>query len=106
MQLKWHRSNSTKVRNDVPLGFVLVPLLFVIFIDNIDEEVLREISKFSDNTKKASRVNTLNNIRLSMQRTLEKFGAWANRWEMDFNVNKCGAMHIEKRNLKVSVPDE
>ena len=36
---------------------------------DINEEVLCEISKFADDTKIASRVNTLNDIR-SMQRTL------------------------------------
>ena len=25
---------------------------------------------------------------------------WANRWDMDFKVNKCGVMHIGKRNLE------
>ena len=46
-------------------------LSWAIFIDDIDEEVLREISKFADNTKIASSVNTLDDIR-SMQRTLDK----------------------------------
>ena len=32
--------------------------------------------------------------------TLNKLVAWANRWEMKFNVNKCGVMHIGKRNLE------
>ena len=50
-------------------------------------------------TKIASRVSTLNDIR-SMQRTLDKIFAWANRWEMDFDVNKRGLMHIGKRNLE------
>ena len=27
-----------------------------------------------------------------MQRTLDKLVVWANRWEMEFNVNKCGIM--------------
>ena len=83
---------------------VLGPLLFTIFIYDIDEEILYENSKFADDTKIASYVNTLNDIRW-MQRTLNKLVAWANRWDMDFNVNKCGVMQIEKINL-VSVPDE
>ena len=37
----------------------------------------------------------------SMQRTLDKLVAWANTWEMDFNVNKRGVMHILKRNLEL-----
>ena len=40
-----------------------------------------------------------------MQSSLDKLIDLANRWELDFNVNKCGVMHIGKRNL-VSVPDE
>ena len=99
MQLNGHGSGWTKVKSGVPKGSVLGPLLFTIFIGNIDEEVLFEISKFADDTKIASRVNTLNDIR-SMQRTLDKLVPWANRWDMDFSVNKCGVMHIGKSNLE------
>ena len=70
----------------------------IIFIDDIDEEVLCEVSKFADDTKIDGPVNNLNDIR-SMQRTLYKLVAWANRWEMDFTVKKCGVMYIGKRNL-------
>ena len=62
----------------------------------MDEEVLREISKFAGDTKITSRVNTLNDIR-SMQRTLEKLVTSSNNWEMEFSINKCGIMHIGKR---------
>ena len=57
-----------------------------------------ESSKFADDTKIPNRVITLNNIR-SMQRTLDKLVAWANRWDTDFNTNKCGVVHIGKINL-------
>ena len=97
-QLNGHRSGWTEVRSDVPQGSLLGPLLFTIFIDDIDDELFCEISKFADDTKIASRVNTLKDIR-SMQRILDKLVAWPNRWEMDFNVNKCGVMHIGKINL-------
>ena len=53
-------------------------ILFIIIIDDIDEEVLWEISKFVDDRKLASRVNTLNDIR-SMKMNLGKLVAWANR---------------------------
>ena len=92
--VKW-----TEVRSGVPQGSVLGPLLFTIFIDDIDEGVLFKISKFADDTKIASHVNTLNDIR-SVQRTFDKLIAWVNIWDMDFNVNKCGAIHIEKINLE------
>ena len=93
MQLNGYRSGWAEVRSGVQQGPVLGPLLFKIFIDDIDE-----ISKFADDTKIASRVNTVNDIR-SMQRTLDKLVAWSNRREMNFNVNKCGVMDIGKRSL-------
>ena len=74
------------------------------WVKPMDEEVTCEISKFAGDTKIASWVNTLNDVR-SLQRTLDKLNVWANRWEMDFNVKKCGVTQIGKRNL-VSVPDE
>ena len=54
MLLNGHRSGSTEVRSGVPQASVLGPLLFTIFIDDIDEEVFCEISKFADDTKIAS----------------------------------------------------
>ena len=36
-----------------------------------------------------------------MLRILGKLVAWANRWDIDFNVNKCGVMYTWKRNLEL-----
>ena len=99
MQLNGHRSCWSEERSGVPQGSVLGSLIFTIFIDDINEEVLCEISKFTDDIKIANRVNTLNEIR-SIQMTLDKLVAWANRWEMDFNMKKCGVLHIGKINLE------
>ena len=97
MQLNGQISGWTKVRSGVSQGSVLGQLLFKIFIDDIVEEVLCGVSKFADDTKIPSRVNTLYDIR-SMQKTLDKLIAWVNRWDMDFNVKKCRVMHIGRRN--------
>ena len=69
VQLNGDRSGWMEVRSGVAQGSVLGSLLFTIFIDDINEEVLCEISKFADDTKIASQVNILNNIK-SVQRTL------------------------------------
>ena len=58
----------------VPQGSFLGPLLFKIFIDDIYEEVLCEISKFADDTKIASRENTLNDIKAMHIKAISSLG--------------------------------
>ena len=69
------------------------------FIDDIDKEVLCGISKFANDTKIASLLNTPNDIR-SIQKTLDKVVAQVNRCDMEFNVNEYGVMNIGKINLE------
>ena len=69
--------------------------VLTIFIDDIDEDVLCEISKFTGDTNIANQVNILNDIR-SMQSTFSKLVAWANRWDS----KECGVIHIMKINLE------
>ena len=99
VQINGERSDWADVVSGVPQGSVLGPLLFIIFINDIDKGLSCEIAKFADDTKIASRVNTVDNIR-SLQKSLDRLGGWADKWGMEFNLDKCKVMHIGRNNLQ------
>ncbi len=82
------------VKSGVPQGSVLVPVLFLIYVSDIDDgQITCRISKFADDTKIASKVITTLDKEL-LQRDIDKLSKCARDWQMKFNVEKCKVMHI------------
>ena len=92
-------STWRKVLSGVPQGSVLGPLLFVLFINDLEENVADSIiiRKFADDTK-AARTVTNQAEQAELQLALDKLVDWSTRWGMAFNVAKCKVMHIGHTN--------
>lgn len=93
-------SSWREVTSGVPQGSVLGPLLFIIYINDLDEGLLSLISKFADDTKLGIDASDEAAIKQA-QEALRKIGQWSEDWQMPFNVDKCKVMHIGSRNNKV-----
>ena len=81
-------------------GSVLGPLLFIIFIDDIDlciHEIYMLLLKFADDTKVIKRIASLADSH-ALQETITKLQEWANKWQMTFNVGKCKILHLGNKN--------
>jgi ribonuclease P/MRP protein subunit RPP40 len=94
-------SNWEKVTSGVPQGSVLGPLLFTVYINDLDEDLINKVSKFADDTKILGEVNNIAQIQ-DLRMDLDKLFSWANTWQMQFNVTKCKIIHLGAKNKKES----
>ena len=87
------------VLSGVPHGSVLGPVLFIIYIDDIDNEISSMLLKFADDTKLIKEVGSDASFR-RMQTDLDNLFEWVNKGSMAFNIEKCGVMHFGPKNVK------
>ena len=86
-------SNWRPVTSGVPQGLALGSLLFVIYINDLDENLVGMVSKFADDTKIGGIVDSEEGY-LGLQWDLDQLGQWADEWQMEFNLDKCEVMHF------------
>ena len=124
MSLGCHIHNGTYCSSGVLQGSVLGPVLFLIFIDNLEDGIKNMVYKFADDTKVSAQVHsdaerkqlqeacskaskmlgmikrTISYKKPEIMVRLYKLTEWANKWQMFFNTNKCKVMHGGRTNQK------
>ena len=85
-------SESLPVTSGVPQGSVLGPILFLIYINDLPNEVCSQVRLFADDTALYLTLESEDDSSI-LQNDLNILSAWETRWDMGFNPSKCQVLH-------------
>ena len=90
-------SEDREVTSGVPQGSVLAPLMFLIYINDLGEDITGNtyMNMFADDAKIQKRIINENSCK-KLQEDMNKIHAWSNKWKMKFNVDKCHVIRFGK----------
>ena len=91
-------SGYMNVLSGIPQGSVLGPVLFLLFINDIDTVVRSGIKKFADDTKVYRSVHSQIDINILLN-DITNLCAWSRDWQMLFNSKKCKVLHLGHNNV-------
>ena len=81
----------------VPQGSVLGPILFLVYINGLEEGVTGKILKFADDTKLFRKVKESGD-KQNLQDDLDKLVKLSEQWQMLFSFGKCKCLHTGSGN--------
>ena len=91
--LEGESSSEIPVNSGVPQGSVLGPLLFLLFINALLENIHSQMRLFADDTAIYITINNHSDSD-TLQQDLDTLQTWERLWDMDFNPSKCQVLHI------------
>ena len=82
----------------VPQGSVLGPILFLIYINDLEDDISCKELKFADDTKVFRKVTNVTDKR-SLQDDLDKLVKWSEMWQILLHFGKCKCINIGHENM-------
>jgi hypothetical protein len=90
-------SEWAQVTSGVPQGSVLGPILFIVYINDLDNDIVSKLGKFADDSKLCKSITSLNDVN-SLRQDLATLEKWSDNWQMQFNSEKCSVIHLGNHN--------
>ena len=83
--LNWQISQWTNIEAGVTQGSILGPLLFLIYINDLSDDLSTNAKVFADDTSLFSVVRDINTSAAHLNNDLRKISNWAFQWKISFN---------------------
>ena len=80
------------------------PILFLIYINNLDGDITSKVLKFAIDTK-VFRKNKSDADRQQLQDDLNKLTEWFEKWQMLFNYGKCKCLRSGNEDVQYTMGD-
>ena len=93
-----------EVNAGVPQGSRLGPLLFIIYMNDIVNEIESDILIFADDTSLMASGSDPAETAAQLNRDLGKISQWATRWKVTFNAKKSKDIIFSNKCLNNSPP--
>ena len=88
------------VKSGVPQGSVLGPILFVLFINDLPEEVISELLLYADDAKIYRTIRDEHD-REQLQKDLHAMSIWSDIWLLSFHPEKLKKLAISRNEFQV-----
>ena len=89
-------SSSEPVTSGVPQGSVLGPTLFLVYINDLPDNIRSKVCLFADDTILFKHIHSESDCEI-LQKDLDILKNWGEKWLMEFNVTKCHVMSITNK---------
>ena len=77
----------------VPQGSVLGPILFLVYINNLPDELSSQVRLFADDTAVYLTIGAAEDGKV-LQTDLDRLSVWEDRWDREFNPSKCQMVRV------------
>ena len=88
-----YESNWQEVSSGIPQGSVLGALLFVIYINDLPDNIISDIFLFADDTKFFRRIVDSDDAAV-IQQDLDTLHKWSSDWLLKFHPDKCVVIRL------------
>ena len=89
-------SSYVEVTSGVPQGYVLGPMVFLLFINDINNSIASQIKLFAGDGVLYRKIHSQND-QVIRKNYLDPISSWAEKWLIELNINKCSVLSITFR---------